>query len=263
EAALLRGPRPGPALSGSAGAPGAPAAASGSGMAALIRELALRCGWPEVAFLHLDVRGAGQLTEADLRLGLLLGAGIDFAAVAGLTIGEIFRAIVRPGAHAILAADLAACCPEDWRSHGAPRPTAPERLRALPWEAAGGAAAAFGEAAAAAGAEALQWPAFEEVVCRRMRGFEEADASSLFLALAGPGAPDAGLRRTPALAEGAWLAATADFPEAPPVAAQPDSAAAATLPRGRSGSRGRSGRSASGQGPVWIDETTRRQPWRG
>ncbi|CAK9035485.1 unnamed protein product, partial [Durusdinium trenchii] len=70
-------------------------ASSRRGVEALIEALALRFGWPEVAFLRLDRRGSGRLGAQELRMGLLLGAGLDFPAVTGLTAEALLAAIDR------------------------------------------------------------------------------------------------------------------------------------------------------------------------
>ena len=59
----------------------------------------------------MDRRGSGRLGAQELRLGLLLGVGLDFPAVTGLSAEGILSAIDRRGAGFITAADLAACRP--------------------------------------------------------------------------------------------------------------------------------------------------------
>ncbi|CAE7217506.1 unnamed protein product [Symbiodinium natans] len=108
------------------------------GLDALIQALASRYGWPEVAFLHIDRRGAGRLGATELRMGLLLGARIDFPAVTGLTAEALLSAMDSRGAGFVTAQDLAACRPGIWQEFGATAILAMEKLRALPWEAAGG-----------------------------------------------------------------------------------------------------------------------------
>eukprot|EP00913_Durusdinium_trenchii_P006846 g6437.t1 len=76
-------------------------ASSRRGVEALIEALALRFGWPEVAFLRLDRRGSGRLGAQELRMGLLLGAGLDFPAVTGLTAEALLAAIDRRCAGAV------------------------------------------------------------------------------------------------------------------------------------------------------------------
>merc|ERR1712110_675924 len=75
------------------------------GSTALMRVLAERCGWPEVAFLRLmpvrnpekDARWAGRLNAEDLGTGLLLGAGIDYPALTASRISVLFNAIDQRG----------------------------------------------------------------------------------------------------------------------------------------------------------------------
>ncbi|CAE7853750.1 unnamed protein product, partial [Symbiodinium sp. KB8] len=128
------------------------------GLDALIQVLASRYGWPEVAFLRIDRRGAGRLGATELRMGLLLGARIDFPAVTGLTAEALLSAMDSRGAGFIAAQDLAACRPGIWKEFGATEVLAVEKLRALPWAAAGGRAQAFEEFSEDG---RLNWPGFE------------------------------------------------------------------------------------------------------
>ncbi|OLP86159.1 hypothetical protein AK812_SmicGene32765 [Symbiodinium microadriaticum] len=98
---------------------------------ALIQVLASRYGWPEVrfqveanalresvAFLRIDRRGAGRLGATELRMGLLLGARIDFPAVTGLTAEALLSAMDSRGAG-----------PGIWKEFGATEVLAVEKLR--------------------------------------------------------------------------------------------------------------------------------------
>lgn len=183
------------------------------GVAALIHLLARKYGWPEVAFLRIDIRRLGRLSAEDLALGLLLGAGVDYPRVTGLTVHALFAAMDRRGCGSVSVSDFAECCPGLWQAHGSPPPTPEEKLRALPWAAVGGASEVFDEVADARvnGVPAgLSWPAFEEVVCRRLRGLPDAEARGLFtrLAVGGRGARGGG-----AIPLDVWHQATMDLPE--------------------------------------------------
>ncbi|CAL1144324.1 unnamed protein product, partial [Cladocopium goreaui] len=92
----------------------------------------------EVAFLRLDRRGSGRLGAQELRMGLLIGAAVDFPAITGLTAEALFSAIDWRSAGFITAADLAACRPDIWREFGAAALEVDEKVRALPWLALGG-----------------------------------------------------------------------------------------------------------------------------
>lgn len=117
------------------------------GVGALIHWLAHMFGWPQVAFLHLDIHKAGRLTSEGFGIGLLLGAGIDYAKLTGLKLQAIFTAIDRCSLGAVSAADLAACHPELWRRCGQSPPLAArQKLRALPWAELGGANKNFEDA---------------------------------------------------------------------------------------------------------------------
>lgn len=151
-------------------------ASSRRGVEALIEALALRFGWPEVAFLRLDRRGSGRLGAQELRMGLLLGAGLDFPAVTGLTAEALLAAIDRRCAGFITAADLAACRPDIWKDSGAAAVTVHEKIRALPWLAFGGPAKAFQDT----GTRSLKWTDFEALVCHRLRGLSKKEAQVLF-----------------------------------------------------------------------------------
>ncbi|CAJ1421059.1 unnamed protein product [Effrenium voratum] len=147
------------------------------GIEALVEVLANRFGWPEVAFLRLDRRGAGRLGAQELRMGLLLGAKVDFPAVTGLTAEALLAAIDRRGAGFITASDLAACRPELWKSCGARPPELEEKFRALPWLAAGGATQAYHDATSSA--RSLKWADFEGLVCGHLR-VPKSEAQEVF-----------------------------------------------------------------------------------
>eukprot|EP00931_Biecheleriopsis_adriatica_P101679 TRINITY_DN7676_c0_g1_i12.p1 TRINITY_DN7676_c0_g1~~TRINITY_DN7676_c0_g1_i12.p1 ORF type:complete len:1419 (+),score=370.51 TRINITY_DN7676_c0_g1_i12:1474-5730(+) len=164
--------------------PGATSKASKTrGLDALIEVLAQRYGWAEVAFLRLDRRGAGRLGPVELRMGLLLGARIDFPAVTGLTAEALLAAMDRRGVGFITASDLAACRPDLWHQLGAEPPRVGEKFRALPWSAVGGASEAFKQATqSSSGAPVLDWPRFEGIVCKDLRALPKAEAQEIFAA---------------------------------------------------------------------------------
>lgn len=115
------------------------------GLEALVRLLAAHYGSPESAFLRIDLHRAGRLGPEDLGTGLLLGAGVEYQALTGLSVSAIFRCLDR-GSGAVAASDLAACLPDIWREHGR-APSSEGKLRALPWAALGGPERAFEGAA--------------------------------------------------------------------------------------------------------------------
>lgn len=187
------------------------------GMELLIRQLARRCGSPEVAFISLAPRGRINTPE-ELGARLILGAGIDFPAVTGLTARQIFANLDRRGVGVISAQDLAECCPWQWSAHGAPSAMPKEKLRCLPWEAIGGRRAVYDEAitsrrgsTTASKASASQqhgnftWVPFREAVCSQMIGLEEDEALKLFIELTGS--------RQGTLSWDSWREATQDIPE--------------------------------------------------
>lgn len=151
------------------------------GLDALIQVLASRYGWPEVAFLRIDRRGAGRLGATELRMGLLLGARIDFPAVTGLTAEALLSAMDSRGAGFITAQDLAACRPGIWKEFGATAVLAVEKLRALPWAAAGGREQAFEEFSEDG---RLSWPGFEGLLCGRLRALPKSEAQQVFAGMA-------------------------------------------------------------------------------
>jgi len=153
------------------------------GVDALIETLASRFGWPEVAFLRLDRRGSGRLGAQELRMGLLIGAAVDFPAITGLTAEALFSAIDWRSAGFITAADLAACRPDIWREFGAAALEVDEKVRALPWLALGGPRKAFQDATAHQNSS-LKWSDFEMVLCERLRGLPKQEVQELFAKIA-------------------------------------------------------------------------------
>lgn len=181
--------------------PPRPSGQQGSrGVVALIRMLAQMCGSPEVAFLAMDVRKSGRLSPSGLNLGLLLGLGLDYVATTGLKLRTLFAALDQRGGGFITSGDLAACHPEEWRTHGGVVPTALEKVASLPWVALGGIREACDQAMSdpdgagrrSAGSKApegsISWPGFEELVCQRLLGFDVAEAGDIFGQLAPSGA---------------------------------------------------------------------------
>jgi len=193
----------------------APTNSSHAGVRRLIRELARRCGTPEVAFYQMDARGAGRLGAEDLEIGLLLGVCLDYWAITGLTAIELFTAMDRRGKNSITLGDLAACCPGVWRKHGAPQATPVERVRVLPWKALGGAKEAFEEmitVPAGPSADAglysgrstgLSLAGFTNLVCQKMRGLTDDEASLSFTQLMSG--------RGGFMPQDVWAAATAEI----------------------------------------------------
>jgi len=173
------------------------------GIEALIHALAQRCGWPEVAFLHLDIRRRGRLNMEDFHLGLLLGLGMDYPRITGLSVNSLFSAIDRHNCGHVSDSDFGACCPGIWKLLGEKPVTPMEKLRALPYNAVGGAMASFADAAMASG---LPWEPFHELVCHRLRGTSLEEARALFAALSIFGGSSA------AIAAETWESATADVP---------------------------------------------------
>jgi len=173
------------------------------GIQALMHVLAQRFGWPQVAFLQLDIRRRGRLNVEDFHLGLLLGLGVDYPRLTGLSINSLFSAIDRRNVGYISDADLGACCPDLWQSLGEKPATPIEKLRALPYDAVGGKRASFAEGATASG---LPWEHFEKLLCRRLCGTSVEEARALFSALSVFGSGTA-------IAAETWASATADVPE--------------------------------------------------
>lgn len=201
-AALLRGSRPLPK------SPAGVLSEGGrrGGTVALVRLLALTFGWPEVAFLMIDIWGKRRLTAEDFGLGLLLGAGVDYHRVTGMTVQALFANIDRRGAGSVTAADFADCCLGLWQKLGADPPTYPERLRALPWGFVGDPAALCEAAPRGRSGErhgGVRRSVFEDVVVRRLRGLDAAEAAAMFAELSRA----TGGRSIP---PNAWLAATAE-----------------------------------------------------
>jgi len=151
------------------------------GVDALIEALASRFGWPEVAFLRMDRRGSGRLGAQELRMGLLIGAGLDFPAITGLTAEALLSAIDRRSAGFITASDLAACRPDIWRDFGAEAITVDEKVPALPWLALGGPRKAFQDVASQ---KSMKWQGFETVLCDRLRALPKQEVQELFSRLA-------------------------------------------------------------------------------
>lgn len=147
-----------------------------------------------MAFLSLDMRGAGRLKMNDLDVGLLLALRLDYPAITGMSLRAIFAALDRQGLGSISAGDLATCCPAEWQAYGYVEPSAKEKFLALPWKAIGGAGEAFDRAlreAKAAGSassggsfDGLEWPMFCDIVCQQLLGFSEDEAYALFTELA-------------------------------------------------------------------------------
>eukprot|EP00927_Polykrikos_kofoidii_P050336 TRINITY_DN44249_c0_g1_i1.p1 TRINITY_DN44249_c0_g1~~TRINITY_DN44249_c0_g1_i1.p1 ORF type:complete len:1143 (-),score=179.76 TRINITY_DN44249_c0_g1_i1:7-3159(-) len=188
------------------------------GVAALIKKLAQMYGFPEVAFLMLDLKATGRLSQQDLSMGLLLGGRIDYPALTSQSLRSLFMAMDRRGVGHITSTDLAACCPRIWQTYGAAQPSPQEKLHALPWKALGGAAEAFDAAVVAAAnlprdskevppqaCDVLQWKNFRDLVCEQILGYPDDEAYALFMALAE--AQDSGPR---GVTRAAWLDATRD-----------------------------------------------------
>jgi len=183
--------------------PDAARTSASRGIEALIGMLAQCCGWSEVAFLQLDVRRRGRLNSEGLHLSLLLGLGVDYPRLTGLSIQSLFSKLDRRNVGHITVADLCACCPGVWQTHGE-KPVIPmEKVRALPYSAVGGATECFAELATARG---LAWEPFEELLCRRLRGASTEEAQSLFSDLASSASGTA-------ISLEKWVSATADVPK--------------------------------------------------
>jgi len=184
------------------------AARAGRGLKSLIKVLAQKFGWPEVAFLRLDLRGSGRLGHEELRMGLLLGAHVDFPALTGLKAEALLTALDRRGAGFITAADLAACRTEVWHEFGAKQPLLKEKFRALPWNALGGAHQAF-HYGSDAPQQQMDWSTFEACVCGDLRGLPREEAHEIFAGICESstlGSEKLVLRKTN------WDAATQELP---------------------------------------------------
>lgn len=178
---------------------------AGGGLRMLVRELAWRCGSPEVAFLRLGGRGAGRIGEQDLDRELFLGIGIDYRAITGLSPQELVLEISRSGTGQVSGADLAACFPEEWCSAGAPALTLTERLSALPWAVLGGPRPAF-VSDSTGSPPRLLWHGFQRLCCQRMLAFDYDEAAELFASLSVLAA-GGGLGEVGGLSEDVWLQA--------------------------------------------------------
>merc|ERR1712039_460748 len=161
-----------------------------SGITALVKSLARRCRSPEVAFLRLMPVGRnkeseglwhGRLSAEELGTGLLLGVGIDYPAVTGAKVSNLFGAIDQRGAGTISAADLASCCLDEWRAYGDTQPSPSEKLRALPWDATVGAGVAFDAVSDSRGSMSFQ--GFRQVVCQQLQAVSEDEARGLYAEL--------------------------------------------------------------------------------